>query len=128
MNTTPKSSKAAEKTAEKAAEKLAVDAPVAEAPPPAAVVADEVAALRAEVAALVEQLAAVRDAATGGAKRAARAIAAEGADAGARAAEDLLAEWRAFDRRVVEETRANPWRSLGIAALAGLVFGQILRR
>jgi ElaB/YqjD/DUF883 family membrane-anchored ribosome-binding protein len=124
MNTSPKSSKAADK----AEAETQVEAVAAEAPPAAAdAVAAEVAALRAEVRALVEQVGAVGVAARGGAKRAARAIAAEGADVGARAADDILAEWHAFDARVVSETRANPWRSLGIAALVGALTARLLR-
>lgn len=116
MNTSPKSGKTAEKAdadkPEDAAEALAA----------------EVAALRAELRSLVEHVGAVGASARGGAKRAARALAAEGADRGARAADDLMDEWRELDRRVLAETRDNPWRSLGIAALAGLVLGLILRR
>ncbi len=113
MNTSTKPSKASDPETPQAA---------------ADAVAAEIAALRAEVRALVEHAGAVGSAAKGGAKRAARAIAAEGVDAGAHAAEDLLAEWRELDRRVVAEARDNPWRSLGVAALVGLVVGLILRR
>lgn len=106
-----------------------VDAPDVDVAPAAAdAVAVEVAALRAEVQALVEQLGVVRATATSGARRAARAIASEGADAGARVADDLMDEWRALDARVVAETQARPWRSLGIAALIGLMSSQFLRR
>lgn len=116
MNTTPKSTKVAETAAADKPE-AAADA-----------VAAEVAALRAEVKALVAQAGAVKTAAKGGAKRAARALAAEGAATGRHAAGDALAEWRAFDRKVVAETRDSPWRSLGVAGLIGLILGLVLRR
>lgn len=114
MNTSPKSSKPAEGAEADLPETQALFAEVSE--------------LRSELRALMDQAAVVTATAKGGAKIAARALAAEGAQAGSQAADGLIAEWRSFDRKVVGETRENPWRSLGVAAFIGMLFGIYLRR
>ncbi len=80
---------------------------------PGDALASELTALRGEVERLTERLRATEAAAV------ARAKALAG---------DLTEEWRRVEDEIVEETRRSPWRSLGIAALAGLVVGLVLRR
>ncbi len=85
--------------------------------PDAETLAAEIAALRSQLASLVETLGG--EAATAAAK--ARA-------AGETIASELVEDWHEIDRKVAEATRKTPWRALGIAALAGLALGAILRR
>ena len=79
--------------------------------------AEDAASLAAEVAALKAELARM-------AERLGHRAEAE-AEAQVRA---LAEEWRRLEGEIAEGARRNPWRSLGIAALAGLVLGLILRR
>jgi ElaB/YqjD/DUF883 family membrane-anchored ribosome-binding protein len=74
---------------------------------------EELAALRAEVRALGDRLKSTEVAAIERAK----------AYAG-----DIGAELKRYEEDIAAEARANPWRSLGFAALAGFVLGLILRR
>lgn len=74
---------------------------------------DELAALKAEVRALGDRLKSTEAAAVERAKG---------------LAGDLGAELKRYEEDIAAEARANPWRSLGIAALAGFVLGLILRR
>jgi ElaB/YqjD/DUF883 family membrane-anchored ribosome-binding protein len=78
---------------------------------------DEVAALRRDLQQLVGQVEKVGKAGLG------KAVA-EGEAFGA----DVGAELRRLEDEVLRGTRESPWRSLGLAALAGLVLGLILRR
>lgn len=73
----------------------------------------ELAALRAEVRALGDRLKSTESAAIERAKG---------------YADDLGAELRRYEQDIAAEARENPWRSLGLAALAGFVLGLILRR
>ncbi len=84
---------------------------------PAENLADEVEALRAEIAALAERL-----------RRVAEAGAAEGLAGGGRLAGMARAEAAGLEARLAAEAAAHPLRTLGIAALVGLVLGLILRR
>lgn len=43
-------------------------------------------------------------------------------------AEDLQGEVRRLESEIVQATRDSPWRSLGVAALVGMVFGLLIRR
>lgn len=74
---------------------------------------EELAALRSEVRALGDRLKSTEAAAIERAKS---------------YAGDLGAELKRYEEEIVAEARANPWRSLGFAALAGFVLGLILRR
>jgi ElaB/YqjD/DUF883 family membrane-anchored ribosome-binding protein len=113
MNTSSKSGKAAD-----------ADAPR----PEAERLAAEIAALRAELEALVAQVGAVGAAAAGDAAARLKAKAAPHLEAGESVAADLIEDWREIDRKVVTAARENPWRTLGLAALGGLIVGLILRR
>ncbi|MCX7889159.1 MAG: hypothetical protein N2422_05435 [Rhodobacteraceae bacterium] len=86
-------------------------------PDPAA----ELERLKAEVAALLAELRRAGAEGLGALGREARARAGE-------AAEGLGGEWADLERRLVEEVRANPLRALGLAALAGLIAGLLVRR
>lgn len=90
--------------------------------------AAEMAALRLEFQALVEQASAAGQAAKGAATTAVRAQAAKGMEVGEHYAEGLMEDWREIDRKVVTSARENPWRTLGAAAMVGLILGLILRR
>lgn len=79
--------------------------------------ADEVAELRRDMARLVAQVEKVG-------KAGVDKVAAQGEALGA----DVGAELRRLEDEVLRETRESPWRSLGLAALAGLVLGLVLRR
>ncbi len=74
---------------------------------------EELTALKAEVRALGDRLKSTEVAAVERAKS---------------LAGDLGAELKRYEEDIAAEARANPWRSLGIAALAGFVLGLILRR
>ncbi|MBP7002015.1 hypothetical protein [Amaricoccus sp.] len=74
---------------------------------------EELAALKSEVRALGERLKSTEAAAV----ERARSLAG-----------DLGAELKRYEEDIAAEARANPWRSLGFAALAGFVLGLILRR
>jgi len=90
--------------------------------------AGELAVLRKEFQAFVEQAGAAGQAAKGAATSAVRAQAAKGIEVGEHYAADLMEDWREIDRKVVEATRESPWRTLGAAAMVGLILGLILRR
>lgn len=79
--------------------------------------ADEVAELRRDMARLVAQVEKVGKAGVG-------KVAAEGEALTA----DVRAEFHRLEDEVLRSTRESPWRSLGLAALAGLVLGLFLRR
>lgn len=79
--------------------------------------ADEVAELRRDLQRLVAQVEKVGKAGAG-------RVVAEGEALGA----EVQAELRRLEDEVLRGTRESPWRSLGLAALAGLVLGLILRR
>jgi|GEM_PF-5464509 len=83
--------------------------------------AAEIERLKAELAALIAEL---RSSGAAG-------LSALGREAQARAGEaaaELGGEWADLERRLIEETRANPLRTVGLAALAGLIVGLLIRR
>ncbi|MCB2111152.1 MAG: hypothetical protein H6895_08325 [Defluviimonas sp.] len=77
----------------------------------------EIEALRAEIEALAGTLKRIGRAGVEEARAAAVAELGEGA-----------ASVEAFGAGIAREARARPWRSLGLAALAGLALGFVLRR
>ena len=87
---------------------------------------DELAKLRKDISALVDNVGRI------GRERA-EAIAgseklSEGLAAGEAALSDFAAELRKIEKDIAASTRRGPWRALGIAALAGLIVGLVLRR
>lgn len=88
----------------------------------------EVEALKAEVATLVSMLRKLGLDSAEAARTAARTKLAEGEAGAEKIAQEVRDEWQAVESRVLAETRANPWRSLGLAALGGLVLGLLIRR
>lgn len=92
----------------------------------AAALSEELGKLRKDIASLVDNVGRI------GRERA-EAIAgseklSEGLAAGEAAMADFAAELRKIEQDIAASTRRGPWRALGIAALAGLVAGLILRR
>jgi ElaB/YqjD/DUF883 family membrane-anchored ribosome-binding protein len=104
------------------------DTPAAEPAVGPDALATEIAALRKEFKALLAQVESVGLVARDEAKAVVRTQAARGVEAGERVKAELVDEWREIDRRVALAAREDPWRSLGFAALAGLVLGLVLRR
>lgn len=90
--------------------------------------AAEIAALRADFRALLAQVESVGLVARDEATAAVRTQAARGVEAGERVKAEVVGEWREIDRRVTMAAREDPWRTLGLAALLGLVLGLFLRR
>ena len=91
-----------------------------------AALSDELAKLRKDIASLVDNVGRM------GRERA-EAIAgsanlSEGLAAGEAALADFAAEIRKIEKDIAASTRRGPWRALGIAALAGLIAGLVLRR
>jgi ElaB/YqjD/DUF883 family membrane-anchored ribosome-binding protein len=90
--------------------------------------ADEVKELRRELKALAEQVGKVGRTGVDELTTKARTKAAEGVEAGHALAAEVRSEIDDLNAQVVAATRENPWRSLGYAALAGVVFGLLIRR
>jgi ElaB/YqjD/DUF883 family membrane-anchored ribosome-binding protein len=90
--------------------------------------AAEVAELRRELKALGEHVARVGRTGVEEIKGRAKAKAAEGMEAGQAIAADVRGEIDELNEQVVAATRENPWRALGYAAAAGVVFGLLIRR
>lgn len=94
--------------------------------------AAEVAALRTEVNNVISRISQLgQDSATlarEGAKAKLAEGVARGSDAAGRAAERARSEWTSLESRVLAQTQAHPWQTLGIAALGGLALGLLLRR
>lgn len=92
---------------------MAKDSPMDEAPDLVA----EITALRKEFEALATTVGRIGRAGVAGARDAAKERFGEGANA-----------LESVEGRILSEARLRPWRTLGIAALGGLVLGMILRR
>ena len=100
--------------------------------PEAPDLAADVAALRQEletVLALVRKIGADGlSAAQDGARARMAEGRAQGEAAAARLAGEIRDDWREVETRVLDETRAHPLRTLGLAVLGGMVLGLLLRR
>ncbi|MFC2966588.1 DUF883 family protein [Acidimangrovimonas pyrenivorans] len=94
--------------------------------------AAEVAELRRElesVAALIRKIGADGlEAAQSEAKARLAEGLAQGEATARKVAGEVRDDWQELESRVMDETRAHPWRTLGLAALAGMVLGLLLRR
>ena len=85
---------------------------------------DEIAALRKELAALAAIVGRIGSAGLASVSEAAKARLA----AGEGLADGVTGDLKGLEARVVTHLRDNPWRTLGFAALGGLMLGLILRR
>jgi ElaB/YqjD/DUF883 family membrane-anchored ribosome-binding protein len=90
--------------------------------------AAELAALRRDLKALGDHVARLGKTGVDQLTGRAKAKAAEASEAGSAFAAEVRGEFDELNEQVVAATRENPWRSLGIAALAGMVFGLMIRR
>ncbi len=77
--------------------------------------------LRADLSSLVDSVGKL-------AKSRLRAEAAEGVARSEEALSDLTTELQRIEGDIITSARESPWRTLGIAALIGLIAGLILRR
>ncbi|TMV83494.1 hypothetical protein FGG78_22720 [Thioclava sp. BHET1] len=90
--------------------------------------AKEVAALRRELESVAATVGRIGSSGVAEAKAAAKHRIDQGLGLGEDLAAELKREWANAENRVVEQTRANPWRALGIAALGGFALALLMRR
>jgi ElaB/YqjD/DUF883 family membrane-anchored ribosome-binding protein len=90
--------------------------------------ATEIATLRRDFHKLIDQIGRVGDAAGHGARAAVQAAATEGWGASEQATAELGAELGGLRDDLVQTARQHPWRTLGLAAAAGVVLGFLMRR
>ncbi|WP_102223243.1 DUF883 family protein [Acidimangrovimonas sediminis] len=94
--------------------------------------AAEVAALRNEMSNVISLMGRLGQDSATVARDSAKAKVAEGvargSEAAGKAADRARNEWAGVESRILAETQARPWRTLGIAALGGFALGIFLRR
>ncbi len=90
--------------------------------------ATEIATLRRDFQKLIDQMGRVGDAAGHGARAAVQAAATEGWGASEKATSELGAELGGLREELVRTARQHPWRTVGLAAAAGIVLGILMRR
>jgi ElaB/YqjD/DUF883 family membrane-anchored ribosome-binding protein len=90
--------------------------------------ATEIATLRRDFHKLIDQMGRVGDAAGHSARAAVQAASTEGWGASEQATAELGAELGGLREELVRTARQHPWRTLGLAAAAGVVLGILMRR
>ena len=111
MATTPKTTKDAEPEAE-----------------PAGEFGTEIAALRADMRDLAQHVASIGKARASGLKSVADAKANDALATGEATLQEILGELRSLEDDLADATRRRPLTAIGLAALAGYLFGILTRR